>query len=53
MLAAWCNLLPVFIVRRLALRYGERMQLGPAVLRCGTKDVYFCERAAATKEPQQ
>ena len=53
MLAPWFNLLPLFVVRWAARRWCQTVAQGGAVLRCGTKDVYFYERAAATKEPQQ
>lgn len=37
----WINLLPVFIARRLAYRYGERFLIGGATFYQATRGVLF------------
>lgn len=49
MLGSWFNYMPLFIVRWAAFRYGETLNQGGALLKCGPKDVYFYAGSASSK----
>lgn len=46
MLSSWLRILPLFIVERIARKYGERLKQGSVTLISGPKGTYFHEREA-------
>lgn len=44
MLASWLRILPLFLVERIARKYGGRINQGGATLICGPKGTYFHEQ---------